>query len=80
MSPMTIPVEVVDRKTIMVIEDLERGFVERWLESGEGRIPRMPHRPGKPVKFRVSRVREWLETYFEENGEPKAETKEGRRK
>ncbi len=77
---MNIPVEVVDRKTIATILDLERDFIAQWLDAGEGAIPQMPHIPGKPVKFHIASVREWLLAYFQKGGVPKTGTKGGRTK
>lgn len=66
---ISIPVMVVDRSTISTMFALERTFVERWLEGGEGPIPMMPHIPGKPVKFHVPSVERWLLDYFQRGGE-----------
>jgi hypothetical protein len=68
MAHLSIPVLVVDRRTIMAMLDLSPAFVERWLARGAGDIPQMPHFPGKPVRFHIAEVEAWYLKHFQRGG------------
>lgn len=67
MSPLS---PIVDRDQLMVLRNLERPFVDRWIKSGEGAIPQMPHLPsiGRGVRFHLPSVDGWLLEHFQVGG------------
>jgi hypothetical protein len=67
-AALSIPVLVVDRRTLMAMFSLERTFMEAWLTKGVGRIPQMPHIPGRPVMFHVPSFEAWYLEHFQRGG------------
>lgn len=61
---------IVSRDELYVLRRLEKQFINKWLASGEGGIPQMPHLPnlGREVKFHLPSVDEWLLKYFQVGG------------
>lgn len=66
-----IPISpIVTREELVVLRCLERQFIDRWLVSGEGAIPQMPHMPnlGRGVRFHLPSVDLWLLSHFQVGG------------
>lgn len=61
---------IVTREELIVLRRLERQFIDRWIASGEGSIPQMPHLPnlGRGVRFHLPSVDEWLLGNFQVGG------------
>lgn len=61
---------IVTRDELIVVRGLERQFIERWIKTGEGSVPQMPHLPnlGRGVKFHLPSVDEWLLEHFQIGG------------
>jgi hypothetical protein len=64
---------IVTREQLMVVRNLERQFIDTWMESGAGDIPQMPHLPnlGRGVRFHLPSVDEWLLNNFQIGGKLK---------
>lgn len=75
MPALSIPVLVVDRRTIMAMFNFDRSFVESWMAGGEGTIPQMPHIPGKSTMFHVAEVEAWYLANFQRGGAIPTKTK-----
>lgn len=61
---------IVSREELVAFRSLERRFIDKWTESGEGAIPQMPHLPtlGRGVRFHLPSVDAWLLEFFQVGG------------